>query len=54
MNPGEKIWQVQRMTRRHFLRRYGIASSALTLSPFFMERFAAVCEAATNNFTRVY
>lgn len=41
------------MTRRDFLRRYGIASSALTLSPFFLERMAAVCQAATNR-TRVY
>ena len=54
MNSGEKIWQARGMTRRQFLRHYGIASSALTLSPFFMDRFAAVCEAATNNFTRVY
>jgi hypothetical protein len=54
MNSGEKIWHTHRMTRRQFLRHYGIASSALTLSPFFVERFAAVCEAATNNLTRVY
>ena len=54
MKTGGKTWQAQRMTRRQFLRRYGIASSALTLSPFFVERFAAVCEAATNNLTRVY
>src|SRR5271165_1681734 len=41
------------MKRREFLRRYGIASSALTLSPFFLDRFASVCSAATP-LTRVY
>lgn len=41
------------MTRREFLRYYGIASSALTLSPFFLERMAAVCQAASS-LTRVY
>lgn len=41
------------MTRRQFLRNYGIASGAITLSPFFIERFAAVCEAASS-LTRVY
>jgi hypothetical protein len=44
---------VKMMTRRDFLRRYGIASSALTLSPFFIERFATAL-AATANATRVY
>jgi hypothetical protein len=43
----------RRMTRRDFLRHYGIASSALTLSPFFLERLTAVCEAATA-LTRVF
>ena len=42
-----------RMTRREFLRHYGIASSAITFSPFFIERFAAVCQAASS-LTRVY
>lgn len=41
------------MTRRQFLRHYGIASGAITLSPFFIERFASVCQAATS-LTRVY
>jgi hypothetical protein len=41
------------ITRRQFLRRYGIASSALTLSPFFIERLASVCQAASSR-TRVY
>jgi hypothetical protein len=40
-------------SRREFLRRAGIASSALTLSPFFLERMSAVCEAAATR-TRVY
>jgi hypothetical protein len=51
MNNGKK-WPYH-MTRRQFLRYYGIASSAITLSPFFMDRFAAVCQAATG-LTRVY
>ena len=41
------------MTRREFLRQYGIASSALTFSPFFLERMTAVCE-ASSILTRVY
>ena len=41
------------ISRRDFLRRYGIASSALTLSPFFLERMTAVCQAASA-LTRVY
>jgi len=41
------------MTRREFLRYYGIASSALTLSPFFLER-ASTALAATANVIRVY
>lgn len=41
------------VTRRQFLQKYGIASSALTLSPFFIERFSSVCQ-ATGNLTRVY
>lgn len=41
------------MSRRSFLRYYGIASGALTLSPFFLERMTAVCEAA-GGLTRVY
>jgi hypothetical protein len=36
----------EKMNRREFLRHYGIASSALSLSPFFLTRMAAVCEAA--------
>lgn len=41
------------MTRREFFRRYGIASSAITLSPFFLERFANLGAALANR-TRVY
>jgi hypothetical protein len=36
------------MSRRSFLRYNGIASSALTLSPFFLERLTSVCEAAAS------
>jgi hypothetical protein len=43
----------RRITRREFLRRHGIASSALTLSPFFIDRFSTLCQAA-QNLTRVY
>jgi hypothetical protein len=49
-------WQMPgclNVTRREFLRRYGIASSALTLSPFFLERFAAL-SGAIAPLTRVY
>ena len=52
-NSDTRISRVARMSRRDFLRRYGIASSALTLSPFFIERFATAL-AATANSTRVY
>jgi hypothetical protein len=45
--PGRK------MTRREFLRYYGVASGALTFSPFFLERMTAVCQAAAS-LTRVY
>jgi hypothetical protein len=41
------------MSRRSFLRSSGIASSALTLSPFFLERMTAVSEAVGSP-TRVY
>jgi hypothetical protein len=51
MNNGKK-WPYH-MTRRQFLRHFGIASSAITLSPFFMERFASVCQ-ATTSLTKVY
>jgi hypothetical protein len=44
---NEGLWP-RRMNRRSFLRRYGIASSALTFSPFFLERMAALCQAASN------
>ncbi|HTY87903.1 MAG TPA: hypothetical protein VMB80_10595, partial [Candidatus Acidoferrum sp.] len=51
MNSGRK-WPYH-LTRRQFLRHFGIASSAITLSPFFMDRFASVCQAASG-LTRVY
>jgi hypothetical protein len=41
------------LSRREFLRRYGIASSALTISPFFLSRLETVCRAAAG-LTRVY
>ena len=47
-----QIWP-RSTSRRDFLRSFGIASSALTLSPFFLERMTAVCEAA-GTLTRVY
>ena len=43
----------RRLTRRQFLRHCGVASSALTLSPFFLERMTSVCKAAAG-LTRVY
>jgi hypothetical protein len=46
------IWP-QAVSRRSFLRSSGIASSALTLSPFFLERLTSVSEAASS-LTRVY
>lgn len=52
MNAG-KLHRPHQMTRREFLKYYGIASSALTLSPFFLERFSTAL-AATANVTRVY
>ncbi len=42
-----------KMTRRTFLRYYGVASSALTFSPFFLERMSVLCKAAAS-LTRVY
>jgi hypothetical protein len=38
------------LPRRDFLRYFGIASGALTLSPFFLERFSQL-NAATAAFT---
>ncbi len=50
---GTGLWRPLRMTRRQFLRHYGIASSALTFSPFFMERFLTASQAAAS-LTPVY
>src|SRR5690242_17555906 len=47
------MFDAQPMNRRKFLRHYGIASSALTLSPFALERMAMVARAATG-LSRVY
>jgi hypothetical protein len=44
---------MKRTTRRDFLRNTGIASSALTFSPFFLERLTAIA-AASVPLTRVY
>lgn len=41
-----RLWSCYNMSRREFLRRFGIASSALTFSPYFLDRFAQVCEAS--------
>ena len=45
--------RLRAISRRSFLRYSGIASSALTLSPFFLERMTAVCQ-ATGPLTQVY
>ncbi|SPE60771.1 exported hypothetical protein [Verrucomicrobia bacterium] len=45
--------QPRKIDRREFLRRYGIASSALTLSPFFLSRLDAYSQ-TTSSLTRVY
>jgi hypothetical protein len=37
-----KIWTKYQMTRRQFLKYFGIATSAFTLSPFCIDRFAKV------------
>lgn len=49
----KEIWQHHRLTRRGFLRRFGIASSAITFSPFLVERFSRELQAATPG-ARVY
>jgi hypothetical protein len=41
------------VTRRQFLRKYGLASGALTLSPYFLERFSNFCQ-ASGKLARVY
>jgi hypothetical protein len=38
--PTDKIWLRLGMTRREFLRAFGIASGAITLSPFFVDRIS--------------
>gem|GEM_PF-1075569 len=38
-----KIWNQFRLSRREFLRRFGIASGAITFSPFFLDRFSRAC-----------
>ncbi|NLG35095.1 MAG: DUF362 domain-containing protein [Lentisphaerae bacterium] len=35
------LWHNHRMTRREFLRHFGIAAGALSLSPFFLERLGS-------------
>ena len=52
MTSSQTSTEAGRFSRREFLRRYGIASSAITLSPFFLERLSTAL-AATANFTRV-
>src|SRR5690349_7830640 len=41
------------VSRREFLRRSGLAASALTFSPFFIDRLATLCQAAPS-LVRVY
>jgi len=41
------IWHNHRMSRREFLRHFGIASGALTLSPFFVDRLAGALAQTT-------
>ncbi len=55
MGPGDGngLWQRFGLSRRGFLRRFGIASSAITFSPFFIERFASIAH-ATGSLTRIY
>jgi hypothetical protein len=36
----KKLWTEFQMTRREFLRSFGIASGAITLSPLFIDRFS--------------
>ena len=36
----KRLWDEYGMTRREFLKAFGIASSALTLSPFFLDRLS--------------
>jgi hypothetical protein len=42
---GYKIWTGFGMSRRKFLRYFGIATGAITLSPFFVDRFSKVLAA---------
>jgi len=44
---GHKIWTRFGMSRREFLRYFGIATGAITLSPFFVDRFSRVLAAPT-------
>jgi hypothetical protein len=53
MTSNQTVPEGNRVSRREFLRRYGVASSAITLSPFFLDRLTTAF-AATANFTRVY
>lgn len=48
------LWHRHNLSRRQFLRRFGIASSAITFSPFFVERFASALAATANPTSRVY
>lgn len=44
---SDKIWLKLNMSRREFLRHFGIATSAITFSPFFISRFASVSAQTT-------
>lgn len=45
---GYKLWNRFGMTRREFLRHFGIATGAITLSPFFVDRFSQVLALPSN------
>ncbi len=53
MPPQQSKSSTPPFNRREFLRRSGIASSALTLSPFFLDRLSTAL-ATPGNLTRVY
>jgi hypothetical protein len=50
---NDALWVKWGLNRRQFLRRFGLASGALTFSPLVIDRFASVTQAAST-LTRVY
>ncbi len=51
---SDKIWSRFGMTRREFLRRFGIGAGALTLSPWFIERFELASAYAQDGVEKVF